>query len=127
MSKIKILALATAVAITGGMAFAPLAAIGQQMTIAQLMEQITALQAQLAALQGGDGDTESASMSECDFTRNLRVGSRGDDVECLQQGLIDAGHLDIDAPTGYFGNLTKKAVVAWQKDVGLPAFGFFWT
>jgi peptidoglycan hydrolase-like protein with peptidoglycan-binding domain len=49
-----------------------------------------------------------------DFEADLTVGSRGADVQALQQILIDGGFLSIDAPTGYFGSLTKAAVIKYQ-------------
>lgn len=58
--------------------------------------------------------------------RNLSVGSRDTavtkDVTALQSFLIAGGYLS-GAPTGYFGNATKKAVVAWQASVRLPVVG----
>ncbi len=60
------------------------------------------------------------------FSRDLTVGSKGDDVTALQQFLIDGGYLKIAQPTGYFGRLTKAAVAAWQKASGVsPAAGYF--
>lgn len=61
------------------------------------------------------------------FTRDLTVGSRGDDVSALQQVLISGGYLTaVTAPTGYFGNATKTALAAWQTANGVtPAAGYF--
>ena len=56
------------------------------------------------------------------FTRPLAVGSRGDDVAVLQKVLIDAEFLKV-AATGYFGVLTKAAVIAYQKANGLEPVG----
>lgn len=50
------------------------------------------------------------------FTRNLSVGSRGDDVRELQR------RLGVGAD-GVFGPMTKNAVVAFQKKNGLTADG----
>lgn len=58
------------------------------------------------------------------YTRNLTVGSRGDDVKQLQNFLIGKGYLGGSA-TGYFGGLTKAALVKLQKELGLPATGYF--
>jgi len=58
------------------------------------------------------------------FSRNLTVGSTGADVTALQTILNSKGYLTV-APTGYFGSLTKAAVMAWQAAVGLPSTGFF--
>ena len=56
------------------------------------------------------------------FRRDISVGSRGDDVRLLQNILIARGFLYGDA-TGYFGILTKTAVIAFQTDAGLPPVG----
>lgn len=59
------------------------------------------------------------------FTRSLTVGSRGDDVRALQEVLAEKGFFTV-APTGYFGNITKRAVAAWQASAGVsPALGYF--
>lgn len=47
------------------------------------------------------------------FTRTLRKGQRGNDVAILQSWLTDVG-LKVPA-TGYFGSLTKAAVVRFQR------------
>lgn len=56
------------------------------------------------------------------FTRDLVLGSRGDEVRQLQVILIARGFLFGEA-TGYFGILTKTAVIAFQTDNGLPPVG----
>lgn len=58
------------------------------------------------------------------FTRNLTVGSRGDDVKNLQNLLIAKGHLAVGLNSGYFGGLTKAAVMKYQAASGLPSTGF---
>ena len=57
------------------------------------------------------------------FKSFLTVGSRGAEVTALQQKLIALGLLSGQA-TGYFGQLTKKAVQAFQKSKGLEQVGF---
>ena len=57
------------------------------------------------------------------FKSFLTVGSRGTEVTALQQKLIALGLLSVQA-TGYFGQLTKKAVQAFQKSKGLEQVGF---
>jgi hypothetical protein len=43
--------------------------------------------------------------------KNLKFGDRGPEVKKLQQRLIDTGALTLrKGPTGYFGNLTQKAL-----------------
>lgn len=60
----------------------------------------------------------SLSISNALINRNLSVGSRGNDVKEIQQTLRVED-------TGYFGNLTKKAVIEWQKNNYLPPTGYF--
>lgn len=47
------------------------------------------------------------------FLRDLRIGSRGNDVTELQKILIKEGFLKGEA-TGYFGTMTRKALIAWE-------------
>lgn len=116
-----LLALATVVWLSVSMML-PVAS-AQTTDISALLQQIANLQAQLNAMQG---HSSSMMMSSCSFSQNLTVGSKGDDVTCLQNTLISAGHLAAGYNTGYFGNLTKAAVVKWQSSVGIsPASGFF--
>jgi hypothetical protein len=65
--------------------------------------------------------------STFNFTHNLKIGSKlSPDVTELQKVLIAGGYLKIDAPTGYFGSLTRAAVAAWQAANGIsPAAGYF--
>jgi hypothetical protein len=60
------------------------------------------------------------------FTSYLKVGSTGADVTALQSWLVSNGFLTMPAGVsmGYFGQLTKSAVVKYQASVGLPATGF---
>lgn len=57
------------------------------------------------------------------YARNLTVGSRGDDVKQLQSFLISKGYLGGSA-TGYFGALTKAAVIKLQGEHKLPSTGY---
>ncbi len=59
------------------------------------------------------------------FSRNLAFGSRGEDVKALQAYLISKGFLAAGLSSGYFGQLTKGALVKYQTSVGLPQTGFF--
>ncbi len=87
-------------------------------TLDQLQAQITALLAQLSALQGS-----SAAMT---FTQNLTLGSSGAEVTALQNFLINHGYSVPAGATGYFGAQTKNAVAAFQAAKGItPASGYF--
>jgi peptidoglycan hydrolase-like protein with peptidoglycan-binding domain len=54
--------------------------------------------------------------------RVLSIGSRGRDVTLVQQRLRDLGYFR-RTPTGYYGAVTKDAVVRFQRDRGLTANG----
>lgn len=56
------------------------------------------------------------------FTKYLAVGSTGAEVTALQKILISSGYLGGSA-TGYFGVLTKRAVMAYQSAHGVQALG----
>lgn len=58
------------------------------------------------------------------FLKDLKLGDRGNDVTELQKVLIAEGFLNSDA-TGYFGAMTKTALMKWQVKNGLPGTGFF--
>lgn len=91
-------------------------------TVEELTALIAQLQAQIAALTGGS--TTAAG----EITKDLTIGSRGDQVEILQKYLEDEGYLvmPVGVAYGYFGNLTKAAVAKWQADNGVaPAYGYF--
>lgn len=68
------------------------------------------------------------TMTATSFHTNLTIGSTGSDVVALQSWLVAKGYLVIPAGTsmGYFGNLTKNALAAYQSAKGIsPAVGFF--
>ena len=50
-----------------------------------------------------------------DFTAPIKVGDRGYRVSKLQEVLIYEGLLNIKAPTGYLGGLTRQAVIKLQE------------
>ena len=83
-----------------------------------LLSTITALQAQLAALQGGGGGTSCTAT----FTENLKVGSTGSQVMALQKLLnsdatTQLGSSGAGSPgneTSYFGSITKAGVIKFQ-------------
>ncbi|MEK7520919.1 MAG: peptidoglycan-binding protein, partial [Patescibacteria group bacterium] len=90
-----------------------------QAQIAALLAQITALQSQLGTMGGG---------ATYNFTKDLTLGSKGDDVTALQSFLESKGHLVMPqgVAKGYFGNLTKAALAKYQAAAGIsPAVGYF--
>jgi len=73
-----------------------------------------------ASLRGLPSTPATPSAGACSFTQNLTVGSRGDDVKCLQT------YLNVSPQSGYFGPLTQAAVAKWQAANGVsPAAGYF--
>ncbi len=61
--------------------------------------------------------------SGANFTQTLSVGSIGAEVTLLQKVLIDLTFLKIASPTGYFGSITKAAVMGYQTSRSIPATG----
>lgn len=60
------------------------------------------------------------------ITKNIGLGSAGDDVIALQEFLESEGFLVLPAGTtkGYFGQATKRALSAFQKSNGLLPTGY---
>ena len=105
-----------------------------QTQIQELLARITALTDQMKALQGGANAT-STGHAQIDFAfsqpgrricsvlnRNLAAGTRGDDVQSLQEFLSGEGFFTANA-TGYFGPITAQAVARWQSSQGISAVG----
>ena len=97
-------------------------ATSSALTIDELMAQIVALQAELQKMQG-----TTSTADKCSFTRSLTVGSKGEDVTCLQKYLQSTGDYTYSGgATGFFGSITKAAVMKWQSANSVaPAFGYF--
>ncbi len=62
--------------------------------------------------------------STYNFARELSLGSNGADVTALQDILSADGYLALATPTGYFGVLTKAAVVKFQAAHSIRATGY---
>ncbi|MDP2650121.1 MAG: peptidoglycan-binding protein [bacterium] len=70
--------------------------------------------------------TASASASGgAVFVRTLKTGSEGTDVTKLQEILVAKGFLTMPQGVayGYFGQMTRKALAAYQGSIGLSAVG----
>lgn len=65
---------------------------------------------------------EEIKDKEYKFMITLKFGSKGYEVQKLQERLIKEGFLSGKAD-GFFGNMTKKAVIAYQTTKGLQADG----
>lgn len=62
------------------------------------------------------GTATPAGITPLDITSNLGPGSSGDDVKKLQSWLKAQGYFPQGQDsTGYYGDITKNAVAAWQK------------
>lgn len=95
-----------------------------QNQIAQLTAQLQSLLAQKNAL--------TSTTPKYIFTHNLSLNDKGEDVKNLQKLLNSLGFTISQSGAGslgnetiLFGSLTYKALMKFQKSVGLPATGFF--
>jgi peptidoglycan hydrolase-like protein with peptidoglycan-binding domain len=70
------------------------------------------------ALTGTNGNSSPSFPSGTSLT----IGDSGSQVETLQRRLKDLGYFD-SSVTGYYGSLTRDAVLRYQRDRGLPATG----
>lgn len=112
-----------------GASFAPVASA---QTTAELQAQIASLLAQIAALQAQLGGGTTTPTTSFQFTRNLTVGSTGNDVKELQKFLNSKGFVvsvsgagSVGNESTYFGYNTKAALVKFQAANGISATGFF--
>lgn len=81
---------------------------------------------QATAIRGLVSDAQPQTKTH--FTRNLTIGSSGEDVASLQTWLESRGFLTMPAGVakGYFGPLTRSALASYQASAGIyPAAGYF--
>lgn len=70
--------------------------------------------------------TITAPKPPSDFPRDLHRGLTGEDVSRLQQFLVDNEYYPEALISGYFGPLTRAALVRFQQSAGIaPAVGYF--
>lgn len=69
-----------------------------------------------------DVSNHTPSASSFLFTKLLEPGARGEEVRQLQTRLQREGYFN-DEPTGYFGAITRAAVVAFQNARGIEPLG----
>ncbi len=60
-------------------------------------------------------------------TSDAGIGSRGEHVTVIQKFLVEKGFLTLPEGVvhGYYGVITKKAVMAYQESIGINPTGFF--
>jgi len=83
----------------------------QEISVESLLVQIQELQKQVLELQKQISQLQTATFF---FSQNLSVGVRDDAVGNLQRALTDEG-IYSGPITGYFGSLTKAAVIKFQE------------
>ncbi|MBI3588952.1 MAG: peptidoglycan-binding protein [Candidatus Liptonbacteria bacterium] len=119
-----------------------------QKQVSQLLEMIKSLQAQIEALRGGitpvvprpiepDRGDEAGFTGfiakkvypagyGCAIPMRVKIGYKGDDVKIVQQYLATDKQIYPEGlVTGYYGNLTKKALGKFQEKHGLNQTGEF--
>ncbi|HRV32252.1 MAG TPA: peptidoglycan-binding protein [Candidatus Paceibacterota bacterium] len=64
------------------------------------------------------------SADSCPFVNDLHIGDESNEVALLQLFLVRTGYYKEALITGYFGNLTSKAVKNFQKANGVYTAGF---
>ena len=90
----------------------------------------TVLPPQQGGAGSGSGTTGTIppaqqSQSAVSILSNLSVGAQSSQVQVLQQKLQTLGYFPSSiVPSGYFGAVTKQAVIEYQAAMGLPATGF---
>ncbi len=67
--------------------------------------------------------TRSAMDSSSAKPYAMRLGEQSDEVKNLQQLLAKYGYMAAEKASGYFGDLTKQAVIRFQENNGLTADG----
>ncbi|MDQ0257228.1 peptidoglycan hydrolase-like protein with peptidoglycan-binding domain [Evansella vedderi] len=75
------------------------------------------------AQTGNSAGTNRAPLQQLQTNQTLRVGSRGAEVEKLQQYLKQAGFFDHPTVTGFYGAITEEAVRRFQRSRGLTVDG----
>ncbi|MBM3257491.1 MAG: peptidoglycan-binding protein [Candidatus Liptonbacteria bacterium] len=106
-----------------------------QTKLTQMLSELQAMQGTLQALVSkvagslsavkpstSAASTAAISGGKHKFNSSLSIGSKGEDVTALQQRLTAEGYYSEEV-TGFFGSLTKQAVIKYQKAKGLTQSG----
>jgi hypothetical protein len=116
-SKVVAAVVGFALALTVFAAVGSSVAQAQSMTLTQLIDLFISLgiisPEKAAAAKAAAGVNATAT-----FTRDLTIGSSGADVSALQ------ARIGVSPATGYFGSITKSAVMAYQAAHNVPATGY---
>ncbi len=114
-----------------GSSFVPVLAQAETSTssdvskLESLLQQIKELQDEIAALINKQSDLQKELKETVALARELRSGMSSDDVKALQEILAaDPEIYPEGLITGYYGPLTEKAVLKFQKKYGLEQVGF---
>ncbi|MBI5134506.1 MAG: peptidoglycan-binding protein [Candidatus Taylorbacteria bacterium] len=94
-----------------------LSANAQSMTASQLVDLFISLGI-ISSDKAAAAKAAVSSQASVSFAKDLTVGSSGADVTALQNAI------GVSPATGYFGSITKAAVVKYQASKGLPATGY---
>ncbi len=116
-----------------GALVAPSSVAAQTITADQIIAALFANPALLAQLQALLAGSAAGTPAASSFTRDLTIGSTGDDVKALQQLLNSKGFAVAATGAGspgsesmYFGALTQSALAKWQAANGVtPSVGYF--
>jgi murein L,D-transpeptidase YcbB/YkuD len=111
-----------------------MAMMGHEMDSAEHMEMMKAsgtMQAMPAMMKGMDHGSKVTKGREMmdkakTLSKDLSSGSKGEQVTVLQEILIEKGFLTMPAGAkmGTFGPSTKKAVMMYQKSIGVKPTGY---
>lgn len=100
----------------------------EEVLIQKLLAQIEDLKKKIAALQKNPGGSSQNNDLCFQLNGNLYFGVSGSsgNVKCLQHFLKNQGKeiYPEGLVTGYFGSLTRAAVIRFQNRYGIPATGF---
>lgn len=96
--------------------------------LASLYAQLATLKAEIAALEGAPATTSAqailtTSCAPVTLTHSLALGSTGREVSSLQTFLKNQSYYTYPSITGYFGLITKTAVIAFQTANGIDPIG----
>ena len=109
-------------------AFSFFAAPARAATASELQAQIDALLAQVNFLQGQVGTSPSDNQEmliarSCPTLVGLSRGARGMTVTLLQKSLVELDYLEADNVSGFFGPVTRLALMQFQRENDLSVTG----